>query len=297
MKIAVIGMGRVGAAVHGGLLPNKWKPDWACEVQPCPEGYDPVLLQGCDAAVICTPFSAIVTEAKKAFQANVRAIFSCTEDWKVGSWLKKRFAECYLPIHVEPHCGLAPGWVGDMARRIMRSFDTVDSVDLYAGALTESADNDYLYWPTWNVDGLIRELTEPCRIKVRGVIAEVPAQTGYRIVELDGKRYEAFYTAGGAEGFLEEPAAPNISYRSLRPCGHLDALRTLGVEGLRGLPCYTGPEKVLAAVTVKGWENGKPRATTEVWYFSSVAEATVAHIVSRVEAWAQKEARREDRTG
>ena len=33
---------------------------------------------------------------------------------------------------------------------------------------------------------------------------------------------------------------------------------------------------------------------TEVWWFSSVAAATANHLVSRVEAWAQKEARREE---
>ena len=283
MKIAVIGMGRVGAEVMRQLSVD--------DMITCPEGYNPMLLRGCDAAVICTPFPAILSEAKKAFEAGVRAIFSCTEDWAVGFYLRKRFAECYLPIHVEPHCGLAPGWVGDMAREVIRSFDAVDSVDLYAGALTESADNDYLYWPTWNVEGLIQELTKPCRIKVRGLIAVVPAQTGYRVVWLDGQQYEAFYTAGGAEGFLEESAAPSISYRSLRPCGHLDALRTLGVEGLRALPRYTGPEKVLAAVMVKGRVNGEPQTVTEVKHFPSVAEATASHLVSRVEAWAQKEAR------
>ena len=280
MKIAVIGMGRVGREVMRRLSVDN--------TITCPEGYDVALLRGCGVAVICTPFSAILAEAKKAVAAGVRAIFSCTEDWKVRFHLK------HLPVHTEPHCGLAPGWVGDMAREVVKQFDFVNSVDLYAGALTRDTDNEYLYWPTWNVDGLIRELTEPCRIKVRDVIASVPPREGYRMVQFAGRWYEAFYTGGGAEGFLDEAlTVPNIAYRSLRKPGHLTALEELGVEGLRKLPRYMGPEEVLAAVTVKGWVDKELRAMTAVRHFDSVAGATAAHLVSRVEKWAQKEARRE----
>ncbi len=278
MKIAVIGMGRVGSEVYRSLE----------EAIACPEGYDVAILRGCGAAAVCTPFSAILAEANKAVGAGVRAVFSCTEDWAIGARLKR------LPVHVEPHCGLAPGWVGDMATATAKQFDRVNSVDLYAGALTMDTDNEYMYWPTWNVDGLIRELTEPCRVKIRDVIAAVPPREGYRMVQFGDRWYEAFYTSGGAEGFIDEATAiSNIAYRSLRPPGHLHALEDLGIEGLRKLPRYDGPEKVLAAVTVKGLVGEELLAMTAVKHFPSVAEATASHIVSRVNTWAQKEARRE----
>ena len=281
MKIAVIGLGRVGMEVYRRL--KRETGEWPVT---CSEGYDPVLLQSCNAAVICTPFSAIVAEARKAVAHGIRAIFTCTEDWGIGAQLKR------LPVHVEPHCGLAPGWVGDMARSGCGHFDRVDSVDLYAGALTEEVDNEYLYWPTWNVEGLIRELSEPCRVKIRGTIASVPAREGYRMVRFGDRWYEAFYTAGGAEGFLDEATTiPNIAYRSLRYPGHLDALEKNGLSGLCDLPVYHGTEKVLAAVTVKGLVDRELRAMTIVKNFTGVAEATAEHLVSRVMAWTKKEAR------
>ena len=249
----------------------------------CPEGYDVALLHGCDAAVICTPFSAILAEARKAVAHGVRAIFTCTEDWNVGAQLKR------LPVHVEPHCGLAPGWVGEIARSVCGHFDRVDSVDLYAGALTEEVDNEYLYWPTWNVEGLIHELSEPCRVKICGDMVVVPAREGYRMVRFGDRWYEAFYTAGGAEGFLDEATTiPNIAYRSLRYPGHLDALEKNGLSGLYDLPVYRGIEKVLVAVTVKGIVDMELRAMTVVKHFTEVAEATAGHLVSRVMAWVKR---------
>ena len=275
MRIAVIGLGRVGVRVMRRLDVDN--------TITCPEGYDVALLHGCDVAVICTPFSAILAEARKAIGAGVRAIFTCTEDWGIGAQLK------HLPVHVEPHCGLAPGWVGDMARSVCGRFDRVDFVDLYAGALTEEVDNEYLYWPTWNVKGLIRELSEPCRVKIRGTISAVPAREGYRMVRFGDRWYEAFYTAGGAEGFLDEATTvPNIAYRSLRYPGHLDALEKNGLSGLCDLPIYHGTEKVLAAVTVKGLVDRELRAMTVVKNFTGVAEATAEHLVFRVMAWVKK---------
>lgn len=284
MKIAVIGMGRVGQEVDMFL-----KNLLELETVPCSEGYDPALLKGCDAAVICTPVGVIVDEANKAIAAGARAIFSCTEDWKTGFYLKKRFAECYFPIHVEPHCGLAPGWVGDMALELSREFDRVFQADLYAGALTkEKPDNDYNYAPTWNVDGLVKELTESCRVKMRGIIAMVPALEGYQTLNLAGQWFEAFYTAGGAEGIIDDtPHIPSIAYRSLRYSGHLDALMTHGIEGLRKLPLYTGPERVLAAVTMTGRRAGDHRTVTVVREFDSVAEATASHLAMRVRRWVE----------
>ena len=117
MKIAVIGVGRVGEQVRknlSGFIHHGIQMFPGYKTVACPKGYDVTFLQGCDAAVICTPFTAILAEATKAVNAGVRAIFSCTEDWETGFYLKR------LPVHVEPHCGLAPGFVGDLAHETLK---------------------------------------------------------------------------------------------------------------------------------------------------------------------------------
>ena len=129
--------------------------------------------------------------------------------------------------------GLAPGWVNIIAEHGCTQVHTnIDSVKMMVGGLPANKVNRPLdYAITWSVDGLINEYKDDCEILKNGQIVTVKGMSQKESVDCGvlGK-LEAFCTSGGASHTLKSMKDKGIndcSYKTLRYKGHRDIVRFL----------------------------------------------------------------------
>ena len=130
--------------------------------------------------------------------------------------------------------GLAPGWVNILAEwGCGEIHKTPDSVSMMVGGLPGIPNNPPLnYAVTWSVDGLINEYRDSCEILFNGEILNVDGMEGLEnvYVKCIDEELEAFYTSGGASHTthsMKERGVKNCSYKTLRYKGHGDAVKFL----------------------------------------------------------------------
>lgn len=129
--------------------------------------------------------------------------------------------------------GLAPGWVNILAEHGCRQLHrNVDSVKMMVGGLPTAKVNHPLdYVITWSIDGLINEYKDDCEVLEGGEIKIVSGMSNLESVDCEtlGK-LEAFCTSGGASHTTEsmkERGVKNCYYKTLRYEGHRDIVRFL----------------------------------------------------------------------
>lgn len=275
-RVAVIGEGKVGTLVVKKLISVR-------HVLPLDSGFDENLLKGYKTVLLCTPYHAMIEVAQRAKKMGVSFLFACTEHHETAEALKALgFERCF------PYCGLAPGAVNDLAKEGCKKISLLggkpDTIEMFAGALTHETDNIFKYHPTWNIDGLIAEYTNPVRVRFGGVNMMVEPLSGYRRVKFRyDQEYEAFYTSGGVGPLLDDPEYKNvthISYSTLREPGHLEQVLKHGVEVLRNLPPNKGREKVRYAANIQGILNGRRIEMSNYELgIGGVANVTAQHMV------------------
>ena len=133
--------------------------------------------------------------------------------------------------------GLAPGWVNILAEEGYRNLHGPEgdtTIEMMVGGwpdYLESNNNPLRYGITWSVDGLINEYKDDCVILEEGEIKIVKGMDGLEDVETSklGK-LEAFYTSGGASHSIhsmKERGVKNCYYKTLRYRGHCDIINFL----------------------------------------------------------------------
>tara|TARA_Y100000593_G_scaffold49908_1_gene94056 strand:+ start:17297 stop:18412 length:1116 start_codon:yes stop_codon:yes gene_type:complete len=130
--------------------------------------------------------------------------------------------------------GLAPGLVNIVTEWGCKEISgTPENIKMMVGGLPVSEVNHPLnYICTWSTDGLINEYRDDCEILAGGEIKVVKGMSGYEktYIEWLGKKFEAFYTSGGAShtiSDMKERGVKNCSYKTLRYLGHRDIVRFL----------------------------------------------------------------------
>jgi len=226
------------------------------------------LLDGRDIVISALPFFLNVAVAEIAAKLGLH-YFDLTEDITTTRKIKK-IAKSAKSVMM-PQCGLAPGFVGIVARELARTFDELETVRMRVGALPQFPTNALKYNLTWSTDGLINEYCNPCEAIVEGAQREVLPLEGYEEFALDGVRYEAFNTSGGLGTLCEtlEGRVYNLDYKTVRYPGHRDLIKML-VDDLRlsnrrdllkdvletAIP-MTLQDVVLVFVTISGIKNGR----------------------------------------
>lgn len=129
--------------------------------------------------------------------------------------------------------GLAPGWVNILAEHGCKQIHRqVDSVKMMVGGLPTAKVNHPLdYVVTWSIDGLINEYKDDCEVLENGEIKIVEGMSHLEAVNCEtlGK-LEAFCTSGGASHttqIMKDRGVKNCYYKTLRYEGHRDIVRFL----------------------------------------------------------------------
>jgi saccharopine dehydrogenase-like NADP-dependent oxidoreductase len=165
------------------------------------------------------------------------------------------------------------------------------------------------YYLTWSTVGVLNEYVNPCDILSNFKHTKAQPLDGKETVYVDGDRYEAFNTSGGASSMCKtfEGKIKSLSYKTIRYPGHCDKMQFL-LEDLnlkhnkqkfvelfdQELP-YTTQDVIVMVISVIGKINGKmiEKAYHKKIYgnknFSGIQLSTASGICANVMLWAQGE--------
>lgn len=126
-----------------------------------------------------------------------------------------------------PRCGLAPGFICVVGGGLAAGLDTVDRLELRAGALPRSANNAAGYACNWSPAGIVNEYLNDCEQLLGGELVSAPPLSDLETIEIDGARYEAFTTSGGLGTMCETfvGRVERLEYKTIRYPGHCQLMR------------------------------------------------------------------------
>jgi len=170
-----------------------------------------------------------------------------------------------------PQCGVSPGLISIVTRRLAAKFENDIDVCVRVGALPRYPANRLKYGLTWDTDGLFSEYTEPCDALHDGKPVQIPPLSDLESISLDGQDFEAFTTANGMGSLCDSliGRVRNLRFKTIRYPGHLDKLLMLMDDfGMRkradlfrmimenGLPIIDN-DLLIFFITVSGLRNGR----------------------------------------
>lgn len=131
--------------------------------------------------------------------------------------------------------GLAPGYVNVLGHSLFQSFcrtwgvDSVDSLKMRVGALTQNARPPHYYGFTWSSIGVATEYVKPSIVVRDGQRTEAPSLSGLETILLGGVAYEEALTSGGAADLPLALAGRvrTLDYKTLRYPGHYGWVKSL----------------------------------------------------------------------
>lgn len=182
-----------------------------------------------DAVISCLPYYLNATVATAAHAAEVHYL-DLTED--VGtSRTVRQLAEHSRTIFM-PRCGLAPGFVCVVGGGLASRLQTVDRIELRAGALPRSPNNAAGYACNWSPAGVVNEYLNDCEQLRGGARVMAPPLSDLEPIVVDGARYEAFTTSGGLGTMCETftGRVGRLDYKTMRYPGHCELMRFMLLE-------------------------------------------------------------------
>src|SRR5439155_20257809 len=135
-------------------------------------------------------------------------------------------------VAIVPDCGLAPGLSHLLVGRAVAEHGTPDEVVIYVGGVAQDPSRPFGYVVTWSVDDLLEEYLRPARIRRDGRTVEAPVFSEYERVRFEGAgEMEAFLSDGLRTLIDTHPEIRDMSEKTLRWPGHVEAIRPLLAEG------------------------------------------------------------------
>ncbi len=131
--------------------------------------------------------------------------------------------------------GLAPGYVNNLAIHLVESFerkygvDQLEKLAMRVGALTQYAESPHYYGFTWSTIGVATEYVMDSEAVRNHEIVRLPSISERETIIINGRRYEADLTSGGAADLphtLKEKIK-DIDYKTIRYPGHFDWVRSI----------------------------------------------------------------------
>ena len=247
IHIGIVGAGRIGTAIYSFLVGqasgynisiadiNSHHKHWSINESHFFEIETPIsyatqfnkFVKDKTLIINALPFTQNINLYQACLEYNV-PYFDLSEDDALDKWIDNRNyitpTRTGLPFTM-PHCGLAPGMSTVVANHLIKDFSDLHEVKIRVGALSQDATNKLKYHSSWSGDGLVNEYRGKCQVVRNGAYDEVDALSGYETLMIDGKDYEAFYTAGGIGTFAKtladrNIACVNVDYKTLRRVGH-----------------------------------------------------------------------------
>ena len=254
MKVVVIGTGRMGKAVAYDLVKNprvkqikiieqhqdhldklkEWLPKDSIlteQVDITKEEDTIKALSGYDVAISCVPYKFNFDLAKMAIKAKTNFIDLGGNMDIVKKELSLHKEAVENNVLIIPDCGLAPGLVSILTKKITEELDKVEEVHLRVGGLPQKPEGELQYALLFSVEGLVNEYVEPpCMVLKDYVIDTTPPMEGLEALEISSfGKVEAFNTSGGTstlpltfEGDIKE-----LDYKTIRYPGHLGKLKKI----------------------------------------------------------------------
>jgi len=244
MRIAVLGAGKIGAAIvellaSSGTYELKVADrdeallealDRHDVVREAIDVSDAAALRrfmtGCEAVVSALPYYLNTTVAESAAATGLH-YFDLTED--VVTTRRAREISAGARSAFVPQCGLAPGFVSIVAMDLAKRFERLEAVRMRVGALPKYPTNALSYNLTWSTDGLINEYCNPCEAIHEKRRIEVLPLEGIEHFSLDGIAYEAFNTSGGLGTLADtlDGKVSELNYKTVRYPGHCEKMQLL----------------------------------------------------------------------
>ncbi len=126
--------------------------------------------------------------------------------------------------------GLAPGYINNLAMHLVESFkekygvEKLERLAMRVGALTQYTESPHYYGFTWSTIGVATEYVENSEAVRNNEIVRLPSLSERETLIINGRRYEADLTSGGAADLpheLKEQIA-HIDYKTIRYPGHYE---------------------------------------------------------------------------
>jgi saccharopine dehydrogenase-like NADP-dependent oxidoreductase len=130
--------------------------------------------------------------------------------------------------------GLAPGYVNNLAMHLVDTFtqrygvEKLERLSMRVGALTQFCESPHYYGFTWSTIGVATEYIRESEAVREHEIVTIPSLSEPEIIILNGKRYEADLTSGGAADLpiVLKDQIRHIDYKTIRYPGHFDWVKT-----------------------------------------------------------------------
>lgn len=246
-RVLILGQGKIGTAVLK-LMNNLNVP---CDIVDVPQQkhFNEETIK---CTINCTP--AAYNYGIMSLNANI-PFFDISGDYDKATKLR---------FHKNAHLsmqglGLAPGLVNVLAHRGNKEIKNCDDIEICCGGVPQNKDiNCFGYFPTWNIDGIVKNYTMPAQIKHNFQIMKyLPVEYPSTNIVINDQEYERILTYGGIDDTINLPVR-RIAYFTLRYPGHFNKIRDIlrlkdGKEILRyvmsGLQPY-GTDKVVVSVKV-----------------------------------------------
>jgi len=187
------------------------------------------LFGGVDAVISCLPYYLNAVVATAAHAARVHYL-DLTEDVATSNLIRELAARSDRVFM--PRCGLAPGFVCVIGGGLAARLETVERIELRAGALPRSPNNAAGYACNWSPAGVVNEYVNPCEQLRGGELVNVPPLSDVETIVIDGASYEAFTTSGGLGTMCETFASQVdcLDYKTIRYPGHCQLMRFMLLE-------------------------------------------------------------------
>lgn len=130
-------------------------------------------------------------------------------------------------VCVVTDCGVAPGLVNVLARKLIEEMPDATTVRLYCGGLPETAEAPYFHKVGFSVDSLLGEYVDDVYSLKDGEVVCCPALADQEVLEFAGiGQLEAVTTSGGTgtAPYSLPATVRDYEYKTLRHPGHWQAM-------------------------------------------------------------------------
>lgn len=135
--------------------------------------------------------------------------------------------------------GLAPGYVNNLAVSLIESFEKkygveqLERLSMRVGALAQMTESPHFYGFTWSSIGVATEYVKDSEAVRDHEIVRIPSLSERETILINGRRYEADLTSGGAADLPHayKDRIRNIDYKTIRYPGHFDWVKSILSQG------------------------------------------------------------------
>jgi lysine 6-dehydrogenase len=190
-------------------------------------------IRGSDAVLSLVPYRFNYRLAQAALKAGCHFLDLGGNNDIVDQQLSLHKEAQKRDLLIVNNCGLAPGLAPMLATKLVKEFDTVDSLQLRVGGLDQHPSGRLNYALMFSVEGLINEYSEPCTVLRNGkLLLTNPMEDLETITFPYIGKLEAFNTSGGASRLPEmlQGKVRNLDYKTIRCPGHAEEYKKLVAE-------------------------------------------------------------------